>query len=97
MKDKIRVSNWVVSKKKRVAEKENVGKKTKTERKQKNKLSKKIQHVFEEVKQKAIATGEGKVFFPPLWAKPKSWKQQKNKQKKKGFAAFLLFQVSKQR
>ena len=29
-------------------------------------------------------------FFLPLWAKPKSWKQQKNKQKKKGFAAFLF-------
>ena len=49
-----------------------------------------LRRAFFEVKQKAFATGEGKVFFLPLWAKPKSWEQQKNKQKKKGFVAFLF-------
>ena len=53
-----------------------------------------LRRAFFEVKQKAFATGEGKVFFLPLWAKPKSWEQQKNKQKKKGFVAFLF--VSRQ-
>ena len=57
-----------------------------------------LRRAFFEVKQKAFATGEGKVFFLPLWAKPKSWEQQKNKQKKrKGLLLFFLFQVSKQR
>ena len=49
-----------------------------------------LRRAFCEVKQKAFATGEGKDFFLPLWAKPKSWKQQKNKQKKKGVVAFLF-------
>ena len=50
-----------------------------------------LRRAFCKVKQKAFATGDGKVFFLPLWAKPKSWKQQKNKQKKKGFVAFFCF------
>jgi hypothetical protein len=86
--------------KKRFTKKENVGKKNRTERKQKNNSQKKfnmpLRRAFFEVKQKAIATGGANVFFLLHFGRnQRVGNNKRTNKKRKGLLLFFLFQVSK--